>query len=419
MALPGEVDIAIIGAGAAGLAAARRLENANLSLLIIEGRNRIGGRAHTVMAGRDCLGHAIHFDLGCGWLHSADRNAFVGIAEDLGIALDKSTPPWRKQTFDIEFSKGDQQAFQEAIAAFYRRAADLARTPRDEPASTALEDGGRWNALIDAVSSYINATELANVSLRDVDAYEDTGINWRAPQGYGALIAAFGASCPVLLDTRVKLIDHTGPRLRISTSRGDIGARAVIVTVPTNMMASEELRFHPSLPEKVEVAAHLPLGAANKVILAFDEPDALPADGHLYGATNRVSAGTYHLRPFGRAAIEGYFGGAFARDLENEGKGALSAQACDELVALLGADMRRKLRPLAESRWVNDPFAQGAWSYAAPGHADARAKLASPVQGRIFFAGEATSPNFFSTAHGAHGTGIRAAEEVLDIFGST
>jgi monoamine oxidase len=91
----------------------------------------------------------------------------------------------------------------------------------------------------------------------------------------------------------------------------------------------------------------------------------------------------------------------------------MAAQAIDEVVAILGSNYRRKLTPLAESRWAHDPFAQGAYSAALPGHAGARAVLAAPIDGRLFFAGEATSPHFFSTAHGARDSGERAAREVM------
>ena len=147
--------------------------------------------------------------------------------------------------------------------------------------------------------------------------------------------------------------------------------------------------------------------------LALDQPEALPNDGNLRGATMRTAMGAYHLRPFGQACIEGFFGGRFARELEDAGDGALAAQAIDEIVALLGSDYRRRLKPLAESRWAHDPFARGSYSHALPGHAGARAVLAAPVDGRLFFAGEATSPNFFSTAHGARDSGERAAGEVM------
>jgi monoamine oxidase len=183
--------------------------------------------------------------------------------------------------------------------------------------------------------------------------------------------------------------------------------------VPTNLIADQSVRFHPALPAKVDAARALPLGIADKVMLALSEPEALPKDGNLRGATMRTAMGTYHLRPFGQPCIEGYFGGSFARQLEDAGNGALAAQSIDEIAAFFGNDFRRKLKPLAESRWAHDPFARGSYSHALPGHAGDRAVLATPVDGRLFFAGEATSRNFFSTAHGARDSGERAAGEVV------
>jgi len=267
--------------------------------------------------------------------------------------------------------------------------------------------------MIDAISPYINGAELDRVSILDMAAYQDTEINWRVRRGYGALMVAYGAPCPLALNTEVTLIDHSGPRVRIETLRGTLTANRVIVTVPTNLIADEAIRFHPALSAKVEAARGLPLGLADKVMLALDQPDALPRDGNLRGATMRTAMGTYHLRPFGQPCIEGFFGGRFARELEDAGDGAMAAQSIDEIAGFLGNDFRRKLTPLAESRWAHDPFARGSYSHALPGHAGARAVLAAPVDGRLFFAGEATSPNFFSTAHGARDSGERAAGEVL------
>ena len=183
--------------------------------------------------------------------------------------------------------------------------------------------------------------------------------------------------------------------------------------MPTNLIADEAIRFHPALPAKVEAARGLPLGVDDKVMLALDDADALPKDGNLRGATMRTAMGSFHLRPFGQPCIEGFFGGTFARELEDAGDGAFAAESIDQIVALLGSDFRRKLKPLAESRWAHDPFARGAYSHALPGHAGDRAVLAAPVDGRLFFAGEATSPNFFSTAHGARDCGERAAARNL------
>jgi monoamine oxidase len=286
---------------------------------------------------------------------------------------------------------------------------------RDSAANLYLEPGNRWNPMIDAISTYINGCELDQVSLLDMDAYEDTNINWRVRRGYGALVAAYGASCPLAFECNVALIDHSEKRVRIETSRGTLTADKVIVTVPTNLIADEAIRFHPSLPAKVDAARGLPLGLADKVVVALDEPEALPKDGNLRGATMRTEMGTYHLRPFGQPCIEGFFGGRYAQSLEDAGPGALAAASIDEIVSFLGNDFRPKLKPLAESRWAHDPFARGSYSHALPGHAGDRAVLAAPVDGRLFFAGEATSPGFFSTAHGARDSGERAAAEVLGL----
>lgn len=413
MSFPSEIDIAIVGAGAAGIAAARTLEGSGLSVLVLEARNRLGGRAFTMTPAP-----GIVFDAGCGWLHSADKNPFVAIAKALGFAIDRTRPPWRVQGYEPAFPRAEREAFIAALEAFFARTAAAARTGCDSVASDHLEPGNRWNPMIDAISTYINGCELDQVSVIDLNAYVDTEINWRVPRGYGTLVSAYGAPCQVALDCNVALIDHSAARLRLETSRGTLHAHKVVVTAPTDLIAAEAIRFHPALPAKVEAAAMLPLGLADKVTLALEAPEDMPKDGNLRGMTMRTATGAYHLRPFGQARIEGFFGGRFARELEAAGDGALAAAAIDEIVALLGSDMRRRLTPLAEWRWARDPFARGSYSHALPGHAGKRAVLAAAVDGRIFFAGEATSPDFFSTAHGAQQSGVRAAREVMGIVGA-
>ena len=412
MSFPTEIDVAIIGAGAAGLGAANALKDSGLSVIVLEARDRLGGRAHTIMASPD-----VTFDVGCGWLHSADQNSFVAIAENLGFEINRALPPWRERAYGEAFPQEDRDDFIDALNAFYDRAeqaaAEAMKTGRDVAASLYLEPGNRWNPMIDAVSTYVNGCELDQVSILDMGAYEDTDINWRVRRGYGALVAAYGASCPVALNCAVTLIDHSAKRIRIETARGTMEADKVIVTVPTNLIADEAIRFHPALPAKVDAARGLPLGLADKVTLALADAETLPREGNLRGATMRTAMGTYHIRPFGQPCIEGFFGGRYAQSLEDAGPGALAAAGIDEIVSFLGNDFRRKLKPLAESRWAHDPFARGSYSHALPGHAGGRAVLAAPVDGRLFFAGEATSPEFFTTAHGARDSGERAAVEVL------
>ncbi len=104
--LPSSVDVAIIGAGAAGLGAANALKNSGLSVIVLEARDRVGGRAHTIMASPD-----VTFDVGCGWLHSADENSFVKIAERLGFEINKSLPPWRERAYGKAFPQDDRDDF--------------------------------------------------------------------------------------------------------------------------------------------------------------------------------------------------------------------------------------------------------------------------------------------------------------------
>jgi monoamine oxidase len=412
MSFPSSIDVAIIGAGAAGLGAAHALQGSGLTTIVLEARDRVGGRGHTIMASPQ-----VTFDLGCGWLHSADKNSFVAIAEALNFEIDRTLPPWRDRAVGKAFPQKERDEFIRAIDAFYDRAEQAAQEAtdggRDSAASDYLEPGNRWNPMIDAISTYVNGCELDQVSILDMDAYEDTNINWRVRRGYGALMTAYGASLPLALNCQVSLIDHSGKRLRIETSLGTLAAAKAIITVPTNLIAQEAIRFHPALPAKRDAAAGLPLGLADKVMLALEEPNDLPKDGNLRGATMRTRMGTFHLRPFGQSCIEGFFGGRFAQELEDSGDGAFAAHSIDEIVSLLGNDYRRKLKPLKESRWAHDPFARGSYSHALPGRANQRAVLAAPVDDRLFFAGEATSPNFFSTAHGARDSGERAAREVL------
>ena len=406
--LPSSVDVAIIGAGAAGLGAAHALHASGLSAIVLEARDRIGGRAWTVQASPE-----VTFDVGCGWLHSADDNSFVPIAGQLNFEINKDLPPWRERAFGKAFPQAEREDFMRALDAFYDRVSEVAQKGEEGPASRCLEPGNRWNPMIDAISTYVNGCELAEMSILDWDAYEDSNINWRIRRGYGALIAAYGAPCPIALSCNVTLIDHSDSRIRLETSRGTLTADKVIVTVPTNLIADESIRFSPALPAKVDAAQGLPLGVDDKVTLALENAEDFPKEGNLRGATMRTAMGTYHIRPFGQPCIDGFFGGSFARELEDAGDGAFAEHSINEIAGFLGNDIRRKLKPLAESRWASDPFARGAYSHALPGHAGDRAVLATPVDGRLFFAGEATSENFFTTAHGARDSGERAAKEVL------
>lgn len=402
-------EVIVIGAGAAGLAAAARLAAEGIALTVLEARNRIGGRAYTRADA------AYPLDLGCGWLHSADRNPWTLLAEKAGFAIDKTAPVWVTQSMNLGFSSEDQAAFHAAAQRFHAgiKAVDPKNGGDDFTAAKLLDPGSPWTPLIEAESSFMNGVELDQISAHDLTRYADSGVNWRVREGYGAAIAAHGAGLPIVLDCAVTLIDCEGLRLRIETSRGTLTADAVILTVPTSLIAKRTIRFRPDLPDKINAAAGLPLGLADKLVMTIDAPETLPVDGHLFGDPSRTATGSYHLRPFGRPLIEGYFGGRLAHELEAKGRGAFFAFAANELAGLFGEAIRARLRPISETGWGRDPYARGSYSYALPGHADARAILAAPVDDRLFFAGEACSPRDFTTAHGAYLTGLDAAERAI------
>ena len=403
-----DVEVVVVGGGSAGVAAAKRLHQASVNCLLVEARPRLGGRAWTVHDGN---GHAL--DLGCGWLHSADRNPWVAIAQEQGATIDKTPPPWMNRPLEASFPRAEHADFRRAFGEFYARLDEAAQRKTDAPASSLLDPACRWNALLNAMSTYISGAEFDRISLQDLDRYHSTDVNWRVVEGYGTLISAYGADVQMMLDCPVSGIDHSGKRLRIQTSKGAITADRVIVTVPSAVLAAERIRFTPALPNKIEAARSLPLGLADKLFIALENAAEFETSVRLFGHTDRAATAGYHIRPFGWPMIEAYFGGRCAAELEAGGEAAFFEFAVSELVGVLGSDFARRLRPIRVHRWGSDPFALGSYSFALPGFADCRATLAETVNDQLFFAGEACSRHDFSTAHGGYQTGVAAADQVI------
>jgi monoamine oxidase len=400
-----DFEVVVIGGGAAGVAAARRLHEAGIDILILEARDRLGGRAWTI---DDGAGHTL--DLGCGWLHSADANPWREIAEARGLVVDRTPPPWSRPSAQTGFSKSEQAAFFEALTAFRGRTDAAGESEPDQSAAALLDPGDRWNPLMNAISTFYSGAELDRVSIRDLARYDDTGVNWRLASGYGALIASHGEGLPTRLNCAATCIDRRHARLQIETTQGVIRADAVVITLPSNLLAAKADLFLPALPEKTEAAAGVPLGLADKLFLSLADAEQFDKDSRCFGSTDRTKTAAYHLRPFGRPMIESYFGGALAAELEKGGKLAFFNFASAELKNLFGADFAKRIKPLAAHSWASDPYARGSYSYALPGKTESRAVLAAPVEDRIFFAGEACSTHDFSTAHGAYRTGLVAAD---------
>ena len=403
-----EPDIAIIGAGAAGIGAARRLQGSGLSTLILEALPRSGGRAWTQRAA------GVPLDLGCGWLHSADRNPWTRIAEQTGFEVDQRASAWDSQDRRLGLPAEDWAAAHQAFAAWSERIATA--PPASDIAAEALEPGGRWTAYLQAMSGFISGDELERISARDYAAYDtaSTYCNWRLPAGYGTLItASLPQGAALRLETPIDAVDLNGRRVALRTSAGTVRPRAAIVTVSTSVLAGDAIAWPAMLDPWRDAACRLPLGRDEKLYFEIIGDSPFTPESHVLGDPFDAQTGSYYIRPFGRPVVECFLGGAGARAMAAQGKDAAFARAMEQLVKLYGANIRNCLRPLIASDWAHTPAIGGAYSHALPGQADARGILARPYDARLFFAGEATHVSDFSTAHGAYLSGVRAAEEAL------
>ena len=407
-----EFDIVIVGAGAAGIAAARRLAPTPLSTLLVEAAARPGGRAWT------CDVAGLPLDLGCEWLHSGDRNPWTRLAEAAGFTVDRGDPAWGEQAGDLNFSQAEQAEARQSFADWTARLASAA--PASDCAADALDPGGKWNAYIQAMTGFISGAAPDKVSAKDFAAYDaaSTDANWRAAAGYGAVIAA---SLPrpinLLLATPIRAIALDRAGVILTTPGGPLRARVAILTVSTAVLASGAIALPKGLDAWRSAASCLPLGRNEKVFLEIVDDKLFDPETHALGDPRDPRTASYYIRPFGRPVIECFFGGEGARVVEEAGPVAAFDHATDQLAALFGSDVRRVLRPLVVTSWSRNIHVGGAYSSALPGRAAARAELARPYENRLFFAGEATHPFDFSTAHGAYHSGIRAAEEAIVALG--
>jgi monoamine oxidase len=405
------LDAVVVGAGAAGLVAARELGGAGLAVRVVEARSRVGGRAWT-----DRQSFGVPIDRGCAWLHAADRSPWTDYARRHGFTVVERSPDWQqwigRERVTPELRRrldADWDRAAEAIAA-------AARAGRDVPASTVLPADLEFRPLFDAVMSWSMGVDTADLSTADFAASEDVDVNWAVREGLGSVVASVAEGLDVVLNCPVTAIDWSGSRVRLATASGTLDCRAVVVTVPTTLLARGEPRFVPPLPAAYgEAFAGLPLGIANKVFLEL-APGALPYEGVVNFVASATTARTVSctVRPAGHELLLCYFGGRHARDLESQG--ALEAAAREALSELFGADWTRRIRRGTTTAWAGDPWARGSYSAARPGSAHCRAVLAQPVAERVFFAGDACTVDTFGEIRGAWASGVKAARRVATLL---
>lgn len=406
------VDVVIVGAGAAGLGAARTAQELGLTSIVFEAMDRIGGRAHT-----DTTSFGVPWDRGCHWLHSADVNPFRLLADEYGFRYRSASSTRLVHLRDRWATPEESSAAEAIVASSYAAAAEASAVGRDEPATAVVDAESPWLRFFRSAVAAEWGVGLDAASTVDMTAYRDTVKNWPLQDGYGALVARHAAGIDVELSTAVRLIEWDRSRPRVTTDHGTLEAGAVVVTASTSALAAGAIRFVPELPTwKQEAFVAVPLGSANKVafgidgrLLEVEEHTTLLApmeDGTIVG---------FQLRPFGADMANGYLAGPVGAELERSGEAAMAEAMRGALRGVFGNDVIKRITTVACSTWGREPSIRGGYAAALPGQAHRRADLRRPVGERLFFAGEATSSDFFSTCHGAHLSGIATIQAVAEL----
>ena len=383
-----DTDVVIIGAGAAGLAAARELQKLGKSFALIESRDRVGGRLYTDAT----LGAP--FDAGGVYIHWAERNPWAEAARDLGVETTQERGGGPPQIYENgrrvpDSERGRRRA---AFRRLSRELDDSAVPPPD--VSIAERVAGFGDEVLGAASGMTRLSlgeEPERVSALDY-ARLWSGDDLRVRIGYGALAERFAQAIPVALSTPALAIDCSGPGVVVTTPRGTIRAGRAVVTVPLGVLVEESIRFTPALPATTRAAIEgLEMGVLAKIALKFDGArfDVAP-DSDLFEVRGPRVTYDYECWPFGRDVVVCHLGGDHARQVVGLGARDAIAHVLDIFAGLVGPEAKRRFEGGRMHGWIDDPHALGAYSHALPGRADARAALARPVAGKLWFAGEAT-----------------------------
>lgn len=405
-----DVDVVVIGAGAAGIEAARTLISAGRRPLIIEARGRIGGRAFTDTS----LGPA--YDAGAMFIHWAERNPWVEIARALGIAtLDEPRGAGFKVFADGKpMSDADRRDRRRAFGQIERRLAAGDIATRDLAVSELFGDLGPDMSPVASSGLLLSiGEESERISARDYQRLW-AGDDLVVPSGYGNLVTRHGAGLDIRLNEPVSAIGWEGAGVTVTTGSGTLRANACIVTVPVGVLKAGAIRFTPPLPAATRDAlAGIGMGALTKIALKVEGSRFGIAAGASYleaGSPRKLM--NFDLFPDDKDLIIGYCGGDFARELSRAGPSEARAHTTDLLAHMLGGDVRKAVTACAFPAWWTDPFALGSYSVCLPGHDTAREALAQPVGGRIWLAGEATAGGGAMTVGGATLAGRAAAAAV-------
>jgi monoamine oxidase len=414
-------NVIIIGAGIAGLAAAKKLNEAGCKVTVLEARNRIGGRTWT----EHDLG--IPFDIGASWIHGTIRNPILGFIKQYNIALKKtdfaSCLLFNEEGHIIPKEKVDE--FDKKFMNLLSHASELARKKdQDISLQEALMTEGNKEELNDPMyfwraiffTGYTGA-DYNFLSAKYWDSEEILeGGNHLLLSGYEPIILGLAQDIDVQLNTEVMDINYHGKEIRIKTNRNEFIANAVIVTVPLGVLKNNKINFDPKLPQtKQQAIEKLQMGLLDKIALKFPTcfwPNDYQIIGYLSSNYWTAPGFLNYYCYFNQPILLGLPGAGLARQLEKLDDETIIYRTMEVLRKLFGSNIPN---PVASkiTRWAQDPFSYGSYSYIPVGASDKDYDiLAESVDNKIFFAGEATHRQHPASVHGAYLSGIRAAEEI-------
>src|SRR5579871_4469064 len=337
--LPREADIVVIGAGAAGVAAARRIQAANRKVIVVEADSRPGGRCWTDSATFD-----VPFDRGARWLHNPETNPMIRLARSAGLEIAAAPLGQRIRIGQRNARAGEIEQFLAALVRANRAIDDAARAGKADVACESVlpKDLGDWAGAVEfMLGASAVGKDLRDVSVCDKARAQDRNAMIGCRQGLGALVTKLGEALPVALSTPANHILWSNRDVAVETPSGKIAARAAIVTVSSNVLAAGNIRFTPELPKRqLDAASKLSLGSYDRIALLLPgNPLGLANDDAVIEQSNSTATALLSAKFAGSAVCLLDVGGSFGRELSSQGEKAMISFATEWLKKLFGNDL--------------------------------------------------------------------------------
>ena len=414
--VPRDADIVVIGAGAAGIAAARRVMAANRKVIVVEAAGQVGGRCLTDTSTFDAP-----FDRGARWMHNPDTNPMIRLARNAGLDISAAPPGQKIRIGRRNARPGETEQFLAALVRANRAIDDASRGRADPSCASVLpKDLGDWAGTAEFVlGASATGKDLKEISVIDKARAQERSAVIACRQGLGTLIAKLGEQVPLSLSTPASRISWSNRDVTVETPAGKIVARAAVITVSSNVLAAGNIRFNPDLPRRhLDAAARLSLGSYDHIALQLPgNPLGLARDEIVIEQSNSTRTALLFANMGSSSLCSIDVAGSFGRDLSAQGEKAMVAFAVEWLTKLFGSDAAAAVKKSSATRWNAEPFVLGAMSAAIPGGQPSRRILSEPI-GCMFLAGEATHETLWGTVDGAWESGERAAEGALRRIGA-